>query len=64
MKLLHHDAEGATLHLDARELLMMMALVQEGRDSFDCENSTGKALDDFVSRTVVLVNEKAREKAA
>ena len=64
MKLLHHDAEGATLHLEARELLMMMALVQEGRDSFNCENATGQALDELVSRTVVLVNEKAREQAA
>ena len=64
MKLLHHDAKGATMHLDGKELLMMMALVQEGRESFECKSPTGQALDELVSRAVMLVNEKARKDAA
>ncbi len=55
MNLLDHDAYGATLHLDGRELLVMMALIQEGRFSFECENETGRALDDLVSQAVRLV---------
>ena len=59
MNLLDHDADGATIHLDERELLMMMALIQEGRVSFECESLTGQALDDLVSTAVALVG-KAR----
>lgn len=55
MKLLDHDAQGATLHLNGRELLMMMALVQEGRVSFECQGETGRQLDDLFSTAVVLV---------
>jgi hypothetical protein len=55
MKLLDYDARGATLHLNGRELLMMMALIQEGRDSFECKSETGSRLDDLFSRAVVLV---------
>ena len=64
MKLLHHDAKGATMHLEGKELLMMMALVQEGRVSFECESPTGQALDELVSMAVMLVNEKASDNAA
>ena len=64
MKLLHHDGKGATMHLEGKELLMMMALVQEGRVSFECESPTGQALDELVSRAVMLVNEKASNDAA
>ena len=56
MYLLNHDARGATIHLDERELLMMMALLQEGRLSFECESTTGQALDDLISRAVMLVS--------
>ncbi len=55
MMLLDHNAQGATIQLNSRELLMLMTLVQEGRDSFDCDNKTGEALDDLVSTAVVLV---------
>ena len=56
MNLLNHDAHGATIHLDERELLMMMALIQEGRLAFECESETGEALDQLVSTAVVLVS--------
>ena len=55
MNVLDHDALGATLRLDGRELLVMMALIQEGRLSFECESETGQALDNLVSHAVRLV---------
>ena len=60
MDLLNHNEEGATIHLDARELLMIMALIQEGRIAFECESPTGQALDKLFSNAVVLV-EQARK---
>ena len=63
MKMLDHGPEGATLHLDERALLMLMALIQEGRFSFECEGVTGQALDDLVSTAVTMVR-RAREEAA
>ena len=55
MKLLDYNASGATIHLDGKELIAMMALIQEGRMSFECESITGKALDELVSRAVASV---------
>jgi len=60
MKIVEHDSHGATLHLDQRELLMVMALVQEGRDSFECNGQTGRALDEFFSSANVKVEEARR----
>ena len=60
MNLLNHNAEGATIHLNPRELLMVMALVQEGRSSFDCEGQTGAALDQLFCRAVARVHEARR----
>ena len=60
MNLLEHSAEGATIHLDQRELLMVMALIQEGRDSFECEGQTGQQLDQLFSSANVLVEEARR----
>jgi len=57
MNLLKHNAQGATIHLDERELLMIMALVQEGRVSFECDSPTGRALDELFSQAVILVGE-------
>ena len=47
MKLLEHSAQGATIQLDQRELLLVMALVQEGRESFGCNTNSGRALDEL-----------------
>ena len=55
MILLDHTADGATIHLNSKELVMLMALVQEGRDSFECDGQTGQALDELVSTAVMLV---------
>ena len=57
MNLLDHNAQGATFHLDQRELLMVMALVQEGRDSFECEGKTGRAIEQLFCSAVVMVEE-------
>ncbi len=61
MNILEHDARGATLQLDQRELLLVMALVQEGRESFGCNTNTGKALDQFFSSANVKVEEARRQ---
>lgn len=61
MNLLNHNARGATIHLDQRELLLAMALIQEGRDSFECAGNTGSALDQLLCSAVVLVEEARRK---
>ena len=45
MQLIDHDADGATLRLDQKELLMMYALVQEGRIVFECDSPRGLAIE-------------------
>ncbi len=60
MNLVNHNAEGATIHLDPRELLMVMALVQEGRCSFECEGQTGSDLDRLFCAAVTRVQEARR----
>ena len=61
MNILEHTAQGATIQLDQRELLLVMALIQEGRDSFGCDTESGEALDQFFSRANVLVETARRE---
>ena len=61
MNLLEHSAQGATIQFNQRELLLVMALVQEGRESFGCNTDTGKALDELFSSANILV-EQARRK--
>jgi len=60
MNIIEHDAQGASIHLDQRELLLVMALIQEGRQSFGCTTDTGKALDELFSTANVLVEEARR----
>jgi hypothetical protein len=57
MKLLKHDAEGASIHLDETELRMVMVLIQEGRIAFDCDSPTGEALDELFRSAAMLVQE-------
>lgn len=61
MKVLDYDDRGATIRMDQRELLLAMALVQEGRASFDCNNESGQALDQLFSSANVLVEQARRE---
>lgn len=61
MNLLEHDAHGATIRLEQQELLLVMALVQEGRDSFGCETPSGQALDRLLRSANLLVEEARRE---
>lgn len=64
MNLVNYNAEGATIHLTPRELLMVMALIQEGRCSFECETFTGNELDSLFSGAVVKVQEARRNRDA
>ena len=61
ISLLEHSAQGATVQLDQRELLLVMALIQEGRESFGCNTDTGEALDQFFSSTNIQVEEARRK---
>jgi hypothetical protein len=61
MKILEYDARGATLRLDQRELLLVMALVQEGRTSFGCDTESGLALDQLFSSANILVEQARRD---
>jgi hypothetical protein len=61
INLLHHDAESAVIELGQRELLLLMALVKEGRDSNGCDASHGTLLDDFFISANVLVEKARRE---
>ena len=57
MKLLNHNAEGASIHLDETELRMVMVLIQEGRIAFECDSPTGQALDELFRSAAMLVQE-------
>ena len=61
MNLLEHDGQSATIQLGQRELLLVMALIQEGRESFGCDTDTGKALDQFFCSANLLVEETRRK---
>jgi hypothetical protein len=61
MNILEYNAQGATIKLDQRELLLVMALIQEGRESFGCHTGSGKALDQLFSSANVLVEEARRK---
>jgi hypothetical protein len=61
ISLLEHNAQGATIHLGQRELLLVMALIQEGRESFGCNTETGKALDQFFCSANIQVEEARRK---
>jgi hypothetical protein len=61
ISLLEHSAQGATIQLDQRELLLVMALIQEGRESFGCSTDTGAELDQFFCSTNIQVEEARRK---
>ena len=61
MDILEHDATGATIQLDQRELLLAMAMIQEGRESFGCHSDSAKALDHLFSTVNMLVEEARRK---
>lgn len=60
--ILEHTYDGVTIKLDQRELLLVMALVQEGRESFGCNTESGRALDKLFSEASVLVEEARRSR--
>ena len=60
MNIVEHDTHGATIRLEHHELLLVMALVQEGRESFGCNTESGKAVDQLFSLANILVEEARR----
>lgn len=60
MNLLEYDGNSATIELGQRELLLLMALIQEGREAFGCNTDTGKALDQFFCSVNIQVEETRR----
>lgn len=61
INLVEYSAQGATIELGQRELLLVMALIQEGRESFGCKTDTGEALDEFFCEINVQVEEARRK---
>jgi hypothetical protein len=57
MKLLDHNPEGAIIHFSKKELWTMLALVQEGRIAFECNEPLGQALDDGLRNMARLISE-------
>lgn len=62
MELLDHDSEGATIHLDEREVRMVMALVEEGRLAYNCKEPTGQALDELLRTADALIQNARKTK--
>lgn len=60
MNILEHDSQGATIRFDQHELLLVMALVQEGRESFGCNSASGKAVDEALNLANLLVEDARR----
>ena len=60
MNIVGYNAQGATIQLGQRELLLVMALIQEGRASFGCNTDSGVAVDELFCSANVLVEEARR----
>lgn len=60
MQLLDHNAEGVTIHLNERELNVLLALEQEGRLAHNRKEPTGQALDELLRMAAALV-QRARQ---
>lgn len=60
VSILEYGAKGATIRLDQRELLLVMALIQECRESFGCNTDSGRALDELFTSANRLVEEARR----
>ncbi len=62
MKILRYTSKSAVIDLSQPELLLAMALIQEGREALQCNSDASKALDTlFVSANILV--EQARRKA-
>jgi hypothetical protein len=57
MDILVHNEKGATIHLDGRELLTAMVLIQQGHLSFASDDPAAQALDELFCTAVSLVEE-------
>ncbi len=60
MNILEHDTQGATIRFDQHELLLVMALVREGRESFGCNTKAGQAVDEAFNLANILVEDARR----
>ncbi|MEZ5573876.1 MAG: hypothetical protein R3E64_17955 [Halioglobus sp.] len=55
-----HSASAVTIGMDQGELLLVMALVQEGRQSFGCNTDAGRAVEALFCSAKVLVEYACR----
>jgi len=62
MSILECSADGVTIRFDQRELLLGMALVQEGRKSLACHTDSARTLDDVFTSANILVEQARRRK--
>ena len=62
IKILDYSRKSAIIELSQSELLLAMALIQEGRGALGCNSNAGKPLDQLFVPANVLV-EKTRRKA-
>jgi hypothetical protein len=60
MNILDHDTHSATIRFDQHELLLVMALVQEGSESFGCDTNSSKAVHEVFSKANILVESARR----
>jgi hypothetical protein len=61
MKILDYSTKGATIHFGQHELLLIMALVQKGKDSPGCDNTISRRIDGQISLANLLIENKRRE---
>lgn len=60
INILEHDTLGATIRFDQHELLLVMALVQEGQVSLGYNTGFVKAADEMFSLANILVEDARR----
>ncbi len=60
MKILQYSGKSVVIDLSQRELLLAMALIQEGREALQCESEASKALDALFASANILVEQARR----
>lgn len=61
INLLHHSSTSAVIELGQPELLLAMALIQEGKDVLGCISNDSKALDQLFVAANILVEQARRQ---
>tara|TARA_R110002049_G_scaffold104747_2_gene251311 strand:+ start:6305 stop:6559 length:255 start_codon:yes stop_codon:yes gene_type:complete len=61
MKILHYSGKSAVIDLSQQELLLAMALIQEGREALQCDSDASNALDTLFTSANILVEQARRQ---